>query len=170
MEYQESIRVARLSMLHVYCQRAKQMRSLARNMLARATILKDLWQQSSGGSRGGGPGARPPLFLEQNEAQRAEKNFLETGPPVTSESGWPPPPPPPHLKVWIRHCSLITEGSVGFWPPVLVSSGSADKSACSTVKLQKSVFNMKKKNRIVDLNLGEIFGLYYLLSSPSFWT
>ena len=43
----------------------------------------------------------PPLFLDQTEAWRARKNFLET----------PPPPhlrvwmthPPPYLKVWIGH-------------------------------------------------------------------
>ena len=35
---------------------------------------------SSGGSRGG---ARVPrLFLDQTEARRAEKIFLETGPPL----------------------------------------------------------------------------------------
>ena len=59
---------------------------------------------TSGGSRGGARGACPPLFFDQNEARRAEKNFLETGPPPT-------PPylrvwmtgPPPYLKVWIRH-------------------------------------------------------------------
>ena len=51
----------------------------------------------SGGSRGGAQGARPPpLFLDQNETQRAEKNFFG-GCPI-------PPPPPPYLKVWIRHC------------------------------------------------------------------
>ena len=48
----------------------------------------------------GGPG--PPLFLDQTEARRAKKIFLED----------PPPPPSqslddrvlPYLKVWIRHC------------------------------------------------------------------
>ena len=56
-----------------------------------------------------GPGA-PPLFLDQNEARRAEKKFSEAGPLLISGSGWPacppappPPPPPLYLKVWIRH-------------------------------------------------------------------
>ena len=37
-------------------------------------------------------GLGPSLFLDQTEARRAEKSFLETEPPppVTSGSGWPP--------------------------------------------------------------------------------
>ena len=31
--------------------------------------------------QGRAQGARPPLFFDQNEAQRAENFFLETGPP-----------------------------------------------------------------------------------------
>ena len=46
----------------------------------------------SGGSRGGARGARPPLFLDQTEARRTEKNFFE--PPLISWSGYPPPSPP----------------------------------------------------------------------------
>jgi len=38
-----------------------------------------------------GPGGRPPLFLDQTEARRAEKNVFEI------------PPPPPYLRVWIPH-------------------------------------------------------------------
>ena len=40
---------------------------------------------SSGGSRGGAWGARPPpLFLDQNEARRAEKkNWEGRGPPLS---------------------------------------------------------------------------------------
>ena len=49
---------------------------------------------TSGGSRGGAGGFLPPLFLDQTEARRAEKNFWETT-PLISGSGWPPPPPPP---------------------------------------------------------------------------
>ena len=52
----------------------------------------------------GGPASPPTFVLDQTEAQRAEKNFLET----------PSPPPPPlskglddraptYLKVWIQH-------------------------------------------------------------------
>ena len=54
----------------------------------------------------------PPLFLDQTEGRRVERNFLETAPPpppppprlffggVTPP---PPPPPPPlaYLRVWI---------------------------------------------------------------------
>ena len=44
-----------------------------------------------------GPGGPAPLFLDQTEARRVEKNFFETAPvPLISGSGWlfPPPPPP----------------------------------------------------------------------------
>ena len=34
----------------------------------------------------------PPLFLDQNEAQRAEKIFFETSPPPLSQSVDDPPP------------------------------------------------------------------------------
>ena len=57
---------------------------------------------------GEGPGwPGPPLFLDQNEARRAEKNFFETAPSPPHLRAWmtanPPPPPSPYLKVWIRH-------------------------------------------------------------------
>ena len=55
---------------------------------------------TSGGSRKGARGA--PLFLDQTEARRAEKNLFETG-----------PPPPPHLRVWMTG------------PPLIRRSGSA---------------------------------------------
>ena len=42
---------------------------------------------TSGGSRGGAQGPGPPSFLDQNEAQRAEKIFFEAGPPLISWSG-----------------------------------------------------------------------------------
>jgi len=35
----------------------------------------------SGESRGGAPEGRPPLFLDQTGARRAENKFLETAPP-----------------------------------------------------------------------------------------
>ena len=35
----------------------------------------------SGRSRGGAGGARPPLLLDQTEAKRPEKIFLQTAPP-----------------------------------------------------------------------------------------
>ena len=40
-------------------------------------------------------GAGLPLFLDQTETRRAEKNFFGER-----------PPPPPYLKVWIWHCYL----------------------------------------------------------------
>ena len=52
----------------------------------------------SGGSRGGAPGAcplpPPHLFLDQTKAHRAEKKYLETGPPLFQGVDDRPPPPP----------------------------------------------------------------------------
>ena len=48
-------------------------------------------------SRGGARGARPspPLFLDQTEAQRAEKEFFwRPGPPLSQGLNYHPPPPP----------------------------------------------------------------------------
>ena len=47
---------------------------------------------TSGGSRGGAGGFLPPLFLDQTEARRAEKNFWETTPPYLRV--WMTAPPP----------------------------------------------------------------------------
>ena len=52
---------------------------------------------SSGRSRGG-----HPLFLDQTEARRAEKNFIWDRPPPLSQ-GLDDRPSTPYLKVWIRH-------------------------------------------------------------------
>ena len=50
----------------------------------------------SGGSRGGARGVRPPLFLDQTEARRAENNVGDRPPPpfhfLISGSGWPGSP------------------------------------------------------------------------------
>ena len=54
---------------------------------------------------GEGPGGAPPLFLDQNETQRAEKKFFEAGsPPPSYLRVWMTPP---CLKVWIRHWSVV---------------------------------------------------------------
>ena len=48
----------------------------------------------------------PLLFLDQTEAQRAQKIFWGgTGPPLSKVLD---DPPPPHLKVWICHCHWLT--------------------------------------------------------------
>ena len=61
---------------------------------------------NSGRSRGGAWGARAPLlFLDQTEAQGAEKFFLETAPPLSQ--GLDDRVAPPYLKVWIHHCIII---------------------------------------------------------------
>ena len=39
---------------------------------------------------GRGPGGRPPLFLDQNEARRAEKIFLEAAPLSQGLDDWDP--------------------------------------------------------------------------------
>ena len=55
-------------------------------------------------------GAGPPLFLDQNEARRAEKNFFEACPHPLSPGldDRPTPPPPPYVKVWICHWTVIS--------------------------------------------------------------
>ena len=70
----------------------------------RGTSTTLLGVVSSGGFRAGARGARPPLFLDQTEAQRAEKIFLgDQAPLFLGCVFWAPPPPPPaYLKVWIR--------------------------------------------------------------------
>ena len=56
--------------------------------------------------RGGAP--PPPLFLDQTEAQRAAKSFLETSPaPLSKGLDDRPTPSPPNLKVWIRHFMVL---------------------------------------------------------------
>ena len=54
---------------------------------------------------GEGPGgAGPPLFFDQNETRRAEKNFFGDRPPPALSQGLDDRSrPPPYLKVWIRH-------------------------------------------------------------------
>ena len=50
------------------------------------------------------PGARPPLFFDQNEVRRAEKSFFGDRPPPTYIRVWMtaphPPPPPPFPLIW----------------------------------------------------------------------
>ena len=60
--------------------------------ITESRLLKN---KCSGGSRGG-----PPLFLDQSEAQRAEKMFLGKRPPL------PPQEPPPYLRVWMTGAPL----------------------------------------------------------------
>ena len=56
-------------------------------------------------------GAGPPLFLDQNEARRAEKIFFEAcSHPLSQglDDRSTPPPPPPYVKVWICHWTVIS--------------------------------------------------------------
>ena len=56
-----------------------------------STFTDDI--SSDDNSEGGTRGARvPPLFLDQNEAQRAEKTFFEATPPSPHLSGGLDPP------------------------------------------------------------------------------
>ena len=54
---------------------------------------------------GVGPGAPPPLFLDQTEVQRAEKNFSgDWGPPPYLRVWMTASPPPlPYFRVWILY-------------------------------------------------------------------
>ena len=45
-----------------------------------------------------GEGPPPPLFFDQNEARRTEKNFGETAPPLSQGLDDPSPPPPTPLS------------------------------------------------------------------------
>ena len=63
---------------------------------------------------GEGPTFPPYYFLDQTEAQKAEKNFLRLAPPPprlllylrVSMSAALPPSPHPFLKVLIHHCCM----------------------------------------------------------------
>ena len=61
-------------------------------------LFTRMTQQPSGGSRGGGQGAQaPPLYFDQNGAQRAGKKYFETAPPPLSlglDDRHVPSPPP----------------------------------------------------------------------------
>ena len=57
---------------------------------------------------GDGPPPRPVLFLDQTEARKVGKIFLETGPSPLSKDLDDRSPPSPYLKVWIRHCTYLT--------------------------------------------------------------
>ena len=50
---------------------------------------------------GEGPGPGPSLFLDQTEARRAQKIFLETA------------PPPPNQRVWMTGAPLISRSRSG---------------------------------------------------------
>ena len=53
---------------------------------------------------GKGPGElSPPLFLDQTEAWRVKKMFLEAGSPLSQSLDGRPPPHPLFLKVSSRH-------------------------------------------------------------------
>lgn len=71
-------------------------------------LFTRMTQQPSGGSRGGGQGAQaPPLYFDQNGAQRAGKKYFETAPPLSlGLDDRHVPSPPPSLKDWICHCIL----------------------------------------------------------------
>ena len=66
--------------------------NLSKNMLSKLYKWKHRrYYGCSGGSRGADWWARAlPLFLDQTEDRRAEKNIFETG-----------SPPPPYLRVWM---------------------------------------------------------------------
>ena len=63
----------------------------------------------SGGSREGPRGLGPPLFLDENEARRADNSFFEAGPSLSQGLDDRPPPPlsegldPPLVSVCCEH-------------------------------------------------------------------
>ena len=58
---------------------------------------------------GEGPASPPPLFLDQTEAQKAEKKFLRP----------PPPPCPLYLRVWMSTALPLPSFSEGLDPPLV---------------------------------------------------
>ena len=92
----------------ITCSRHSDMEKETRKQekMAPLVISPPLSFHYSGGFRGGARGAQTPpgpLFLDQTEAQRAEKNFLGDRPPRLSKGL---DNPPPYLKVWICHCTI----------------------------------------------------------------
>ena len=180
MEYQQSLRiVARVSII-LASARGKRTRSHV--TCSPCDNPEGLQQQSTGRFRGGGPGVHPLRYFQTKMRPEGPKIFFWRSPPPLPQSldDSPAPPlsegldPPLHSTPPLQSKN---RWFCWFLAAVLVSSGSTNKSACFAVKLQKFVLplwllvlHMKEKNRVVDLNLGEIFGIFYLLSSPSFWT
>ena len=71
--------------------------------------------RGSGGSRGGVRGARSPLFFDQNEARRAEKNFFWDRAPSLSHGLDDRPPPPLIWRTgWGVWFCVYVRGSSGF--------------------------------------------------------
>ena len=77
-----------------------------------------------------GPGGGALLFLDQTEAQRAEKNFFETAPPphFISGSGWPGPPLSEGLDPPLTDTIVFSKINK---PPPLLSNGLENKKAPS---------------------------------------
>ena len=70
----------------------------------RGCRMRDRHSKISGRSRGGAPGAWSSLFVDQTEAQRAEKLFF-----------WDRPPPPPLSQGLDDRCYPLSEG---LYPPL----------------------------------------------------
>ena len=85
----------------------------------------------------------PPLFLDQTEAQRAKKIFLETA-----------QPPPPNVKVWIWHCLLsiflsvlymitaIWVGCPEHFTMLSLQTGVVHSSSCACVEVVHLTFGI----------------------------
>ena len=81
------------------------------------------------GPGGAPPPPLPPLFLDESEVRRAEKNFfLDIVPPPR------PPPPLPYLKVWIRHWDVQDSGKNLPIGPSMVSSWKFRKPCTVSIK------------------------------------
>ena len=88
----------------------------------------------------------PPLFLDQTEARRAEKNFFETRPPHPLSQGLDGSSPP-YLKVWIRHCNKLNL-SLRVWKG-LFSSGLKIKWGCDWVWLIPELYMVTWQSGLV---------------------
>ena len=177
MEYQHSLRIVAQVSIILASARGKRTRSHV--TCSPCDNPEGLQQQSTGRFRGGGPGVHPLRYFQTKMRPEGQKIFFWRPSPQLPQSldDSPPPPPPPLSEGLDPPLQSKNRRFCWFLAAVLVSSGSTNKSACFAVKLQKFVLplwllvlHMKEKNRVVDLNLGEIFGIFYLLSSPSFWT
>ena len=71
---------------------------------------RDQITQTSGGSRVGAGGTRPPspLIFRPTGGPKGQKMFLETGPPPYLTVCMSPPPPN-YLKVWICLCKRASD-------------------------------------------------------------
>ena len=82
--------VISMEFLHPFFRRQFAVKSVGRRLFSKALLFRE---------GPGVPGARPPLFFDQNEARRAEKSFWAPAPRLYQGLFDRPTPPPPPL-IW----------------------------------------------------------------------